>query len=78
MSHGTGKMIYKDGDIEEGVWKNGRIYHPTRYKPKNSLIRTSYAYRFGLLAKVDVQGNVIIHPIQTGMPNKRLLITAHG
>ena len=71
-------MIYKDGDIEEGVWKNGRIYHPTRYKPRNSLIKTSYAFRFGLLAKVDVFGNVIVHPIQTGMPTKRLLITADG
>ena len=71
-------MIYKDGDIEEGVWKNGRIYHPTRYKPKKSLIRTSYAYRFGQLAKIDVFGNVILHPIETGMPTVRLVIMPDG
>ena len=71
-------MIYKDGDIEEGVWRNGRIYHPTRYKPKKSLIRSSYAYRFGQLAKIDVYGNVIVHPLETGMPTVRLVIMPDG
>ena len=46
-------MIYKDGDIEEGMWSIGRIHHPTRYKPSKSIITTSYAYRFGILAKID-------------------------
>lgn len=71
-------MIYKDGDIEEGAWRNGRIHHPTRYKPKKSLIKTSYAYRFGQLAKIDIFGNVIVHPLETGMPTMRLVIMPDG
>ena len=71
-------MIYKDGDIEEGIWKYGKIFHPTRYKPKRSLIKTSYAFRFGLLAKIDVFDNVIVHPLNTGTPNLRLLIQKNG
>lgn len=71
-------MIYKDGDSEEGLWKNGRIFHPTRYRPGNSLIKTSYAYRFGLLAKIDIYGNLIVHPLETGMPNTRLVISKNG
>ena len=71
-------MIYKDGDVEEGLWNNGRIYHPTRYMPRGSIIRTSYAYRFGLLAKIDVNDNVIIHPLETGQPTTRLVISPKG
>ena len=71
-------MIYKDGDIEEGMWSKGRIHHPTRYKPSKSIITTSYAYRFGLLAKIDKNQNVIVHPLETGRPSIRLLITPKG
>lgn len=71
-------MIYKDGDVEEGLWTNGRIHHPTRYKPNKSIIKTSYAHRFGLLAKIDINNNVIVHPIETGQPSIRLIITPKG
>lgn len=78
VPNGIGKMIYKDGDVEEGLWKNGRIFHPTRYKPGRSIIKTSYAYRFGLLAKIDMYENVIVHPLQTGTPTIRLVIYRNG
>ena len=71
-------MIYRDGDVEEGLWKNGRIYHPTRYKPQKSLIKTSYAYRFGIIAKIDIHNNVIVHPLTTGTPSLRLVISPDG
>ena len=74
VPHGFGKLVYKDGDIEEACFRMGKILHPTRYKTNNSLLKTSYGYRFGTLVKIDTSNNVIVHPLHTGMPTIRLVI----
>ena len=73
-------MVYMDGDVEEGMWRDGLIDSLTRYQPakKEALVRTSYSWKWGTLVQVDKFNNVVVHPVDTGEPTTRLLISPKG
>ena len=78
MAHGFGKMHYRTGIVHEGMFLYGKNSFPTRLQCSDSYIKSSYFYKYNTYIQFDYIGNLIVHPITSGNPDERLVITADG